>query len=127
VIGNSEQVNFSRLAGAAEYFVVEVNFTVFAISKHQIIDKRFAILIGIGICEGKLYPIFLLEAKGKGKFWLISRVVLDLSYAYIYLNVLLNFLEGQMSMSARNRMIHLRWLVILAIVENTFLMNCFRR
>jgi hypothetical protein len=101
-------VNFSRLAGAAECFVVKVNFTVLAVSKRKIIDKRFAVLIGIGICEGKLYPIFLLEAKGKGKLWLISRVVLDLSYAYIYLNVLLYFLEGQMTMSAHNGMIDLR-------------------
>jgi hypothetical protein len=33
VIGNSEQVNFFLLAGAAEYFVVEVNFTVLALTK----------------------------------------------------------------------------------------------
>jgi hypothetical protein len=48
-------------------------------------------------------------------------------YANIYFNALLHYLEGQMTMSAHNRMIKLRWLVVLARVEDTVLMNCLRR
>ena len=94
-VGDGEQMDLSTFAGAAEHFLVEIYFLVFAVLEGEGADQILAFFVGIGIGEGKLHPIFLLEGKAEGQLRLICRVILNIPiFTYIFTSCL-TFSKGR--------------------------------
>jgi hypothetical protein len=75
-VGDGEQVHLPGLAGAAEDLTVEVYFLVLVVLLREGVDKVLAVLVGVGVGEGELDPVLLVEGEAEGELGLVRRVVL---------------------------------------------------